>query len=225
MPPKNRTRPWIPRLVATLLLAVAGCGAPAGEAVEDGYPDVYYPGRMTAQAPESFRVRFETSAGDFVVQVERSWAPLGADRFFNLVSGGYYDDTRIFRVVTGFMAQFGVAGDPTLEYQWRNSYLADDPVVESNTRSRVSFAKAGPNSRVNQIFINLVDNTDLDGQGFSPFGEVVEGMDVVDAFYAEYGDGPPRGDGPYQTQAMAQGNAYLDADFPELTRIVSARVE
>jgi peptidyl-prolyl cis-trans isomerase A (cyclophilin A) len=171
-----------------------------------------------------YRVHFETTAGDFVIQVRRAWAPLGADRFYNLVANGFYDDTRVFRVVPGFMAQFGVAGDPALEYQWRNSAIPDDPVRTSNTRGRVTFAMAGRDSRVNQVFVNLVDNPDLDARGFAPIGEVVEGMASVDAFYGEYGDGPPVGSGPYQRQVLARGNAYLDAEFPELTRILRARV-
>ena len=208
-------------LIVPVVAACAGGDAPA----DDGRPDVYYPGRLDATAPERFQARFETSAGDFVVDVHRSWSPLGADRFYNLVRNGYYDDTRIFRVVPDFMVQFGIAGDPVLEYQWRDATLRDDPVVESNTRGRVTFAMSGRDSRINQIFINYKDNRDLDAQGFSPFGEIVEGMEVVDAFYSEYGDGPPRGDGPYQAQVLAQGNEYLDAEFPELTRILRAVVE
>lgn len=203
-------------------VAVSGCGPE--KAADEGYPDVYYPGRLMAQAPAEYRVRLQTSAGDVVVQVYREWAPLGADRFYNLVRNGYYDDTRIFRVVEGFMAQFGISGDPTLEYQWRNSTIRDDPVRTTNSRGRVTFAKSGRDSRINQIFVNLADNPDLDAQGFAPLGEVVQGMEVVDAFHAGYGDGPPVGDGPYQRRVAAEGNAYLDAEFPELTRILRAEV-
>lgn len=214
-------------LSLVLSLAPAACGGEGGgdgEATPE-YGPLYYPRRLTETAPEVFRARFETTAGDFVVEVHRAWSPNGADRFWNLVRNGYYDDTRIYRVVEGFMAQFGVHGNPTLGYQWRNAVIPDDPVVQANTRGRVSFAKSGPNSRVNEVFINLEDNRDLDAEGFSPIGEIVEGMEAVDAFHAGYGDGPPRGDGPYQAQARAQGNEYLDTEFPELTRIVRAAVE
>jgi peptidyl-prolyl cis-trans isomerase A (cyclophilin A) len=157
-----------------------------------------------------------------VVEVHRDWAPRGADRFYNLVKSGYYDDTRIYRVVEGFMAQWGIHGDPLVDYQWRDELLVDDPVLRSNERGTITFAKAGRNSRTTEVFVNYGDNPGLDDQRFAPFGRVVEGMDVVDAFHAGYGDGPPRGEGPYALQAQAQGNAYLDAEFPELDRIVRA---
>ncbi|MDT8340993.1 MAG: peptidylprolyl isomerase [Longimicrobiales bacterium] len=227
---RSRPRPRAARLLLLLPLLLppaAGCGGPesgAGAAEGDGGGvaapgPLFFPRRLTEPAPPTFRARFHTSAGEFVVEVHRAWSPHGADRFWNLVKHGYYDDTRVYRVVAGFMAQFGVHGDPVLGYQWRNSVIPDDPVVESNTRGRVSFARSGANSRINEVFINLRDNPSLDAEGFSPIGEVVEGMAVVDAFHAGYGDGPPRGDGPYQAQARAQGNAYLDTEFPELTRI------
>lgn len=220
-------RPIPPVLVLLFSLALSACGgeAPEGGSERDALSPIYFPSRLTETAPETFRARFETSAGQFVVEVRRAWSPNGADRFYNLVKNGFYDDTRIYRVVPGFMAQFGVHGDPTVHYQWRNSIIPDDPVAESNTRGRVSFAKSGPNARINEVFVNLVDNPALDGEGFSPIGEVVEGMEVVDSFYDAYGDGPPRGEGPYQAQVRAQGNAYLDSEFPELTRILRATVE
>lgn len=225
MNPERRPNP--PVLVLLLSLALTACGgeAPEGGSEPNALSPIYFPSRLNETAPETFRARFETSAGEFVVEVRRAWSPNGADRFFNLVKNGFYDDTRIYRVVQGFMAQFGVHGDPTVHYQWRNSIIPDDPVVESNTRGRVSFAKSGPNARINEVFVNLEDNPTLDGEGFSPIGEVVEGMEVVDSFYDAYGDGPPRGDGPYQAQVRAQGNAYLDAEFPDLTRILRATVE
>ena len=173
-------------------------------------------------APARFQVTLETSAGDVVIDVHRSWAPIGADRFYSLVRGGYYDDTRVYRVVDGFMAQFGLNGNPYVNQVWKSELLVDDPVVETNARGRVAFAKGGRHTRTTEVFISYKDNAALDGEGFAPFGEVVEGMDVVDAFYADYGDGPPRGDGPYQAMAAARGNEYLDADFPELTRIIRA---
>jgi len=176
-------------------------------------------------APARFRVRLETSIGDVVIDVQRSWAPIGADRFYSLVRGGYYDDTRIYRVLDGFMAQFGLNGNPYVNQVWKSEFLVDDPVRETNARGRVAFAKGGRHTRTTEVFISFKDNGPLDAQGFAPFGEVVEGMDVVDAFYAAYGDGPPRGTGPYQAMAAARGNEYLDADFPELTRILRATIE
>jgi peptidyl-prolyl cis-trans isomerase A (cyclophilin A) len=183
------------------------------------------PARLTETAPTSFKVRLETSAGDVVLLVHRDWAPLGADRFYNLVKNGFYDDTRVYRVLEGFMAQFGMNGDPRVNMAWRNKVIVDDPVAQTNRRGTMSFAKGGPHSRTTEVFINYRDNASLDERGFAPIAEVVEGMDVVDGFYKDYGDGPPRGDGPYQAQVQAQGNAYLDVSFPALTRIERARLE
>jgi len=216
----------LPALALLLTLSLASCGTgdrpqPPTQTVNP----LFTPKRLTATAPETFRARFETSAGEFVVEVHRAWAPLGADRFYNLVANGFYDDTRVYRVIDGFMAQFGMNGDPRVNMAWKNAIIVDDPVTQSNRRGRVAFAKGGPHSRTTEVFVSLRDNPSLDERGFAPFGEVVEGMDVVDAFYAGYGDGPPRGDGPYQAQVQAQGNAYLDASFPELTRILRASVE
>lgn len=177
------------------------------------------------RAPETYRVSFRTSEGDFSVEVRRSWAPRGADRFYNLVSAGFYDDTRFFRVVDGFVVQFGLSGSPEVSAAWSWAEIEDDPVQEMNTRGRITFATGGPDSRTTQVFINLGDNLNLDGMGFSPFGEVVEGMDVVRALYAGYGDGAPYGQGPDQGRISDEGNTYLDAGFPELSRILSARVE
>lgn len=229
-------RAAIPRLASSVRFAVllaaalpvAGCGGDGGAEAGSGEgdrPDFYYPGRLTETAPDTFRARFETSAGDFVVQVHRDWSPRGADRFYNLVRSGWYDDQRIYRVVPGFMSQWGLHGDPVATYQWRNAFIDDDPVVVSNTRGRVTFATCDVDCRIQEIFVNTDDNPGLDAQGFSPFGEVVEGMEAVDAFYGGYGDGPPRGEGPYQAQVRAEGNAYLDAEFPELTRIERAVIE
>lgn len=219
-----RSRPTLAVLVAAALTACGG-GEKQAEAPREAPNPLFAPKRLTETAPADFRVRLETSEGDVVLQVHRSWSPNGADRFYNLVKNGFYDDTRIYRVLPGFMAQFGLNGDGRINVAWRNSIIVDDPVTQSNTRGRVSFAKGGPNSRTTEVFINLRDNATLDERGFSPFGEVVEGMDVVDRFYDGYGDGPPRGDGPYQAQVQVQGNTYLDASFPELTRIVRATVE
>jgi peptidyl-prolyl cis-trans isomerase A (cyclophilin A) len=167
-------------------------------------------------APAVFRARFETSEGNFVIEVHRDWAPQGADRFYNLVRAGYYDGVRFFRVISGFMAQFGIHGDPAVSAQWRARRITDDPVRQSNVRGAVSYAMAGPNTRTTQLFINFGDNSRLDGSGFSPFGQVVEGMEVVDRLYAVYGEGAPNGRGPDQSRIQAEGNAYLERDFAEL---------
>jgi peptidyl-prolyl cis-trans isomerase A (cyclophilin A) len=215
-------------LAALLVLGMTSACGGASDAEEEGDPrlrdPLLRPERFQEQAPERFRVRLETSTGNVLIDVHRSWAPLGADRFYNLVKGGFYDDTRIYRVLEGFMAQFGLNGNPYVNQVWKSEYLVDDPLVETNGRGRVAFAKGGVHTRTTEVFISTKDNRALDDEGFTPFGEVVEGMDVVDAFYAGYGDGPPRGSGPYQAMAAARGNEYLDADFPELTRIVRATV-
>lgn len=179
---------------------------------------------MNATAPATFRARFETSKGDFVIEVHRAWAPHGADRFYNLVRNGFYDGVRFFRVIEGFMAQFGIHGDPTVAAVWRAARIPDDPVVQSNRRGYVSYAMAGPNTRTTQVFINLVDNVRLDGTGFAPFGVVVEGMEVVDQLYSGYGEGAPRGKGPAQQYIQAQGNEYLTREFPNLDYVVTATI-
>lgn len=177
------------------------------------------------KAPAEFRVKFATSQGDFTVLVERAWAPIGADRFHGLVKNGFYDDVRFFRVVSGFMAQFGINGSPKVSAAWRDAKIPDDPVVKSNLRGWLSFATSGPNSRTTQIFINFVDkNKFLDDMKFAPFGKVVEGMEVVDKLYNEYGDGPPTGRGPDQTRIQSDGNAYLNAEFKKLDYVKTARI-
>lgn len=173
---------------------------------------------MRATAPASYRVRFETSAGAFAVEVTRAWAPLGADRFYNLVRHGFFDGTRFFRVVSGFVVQFGLSGDPAINARWRTASIPDDPVLQHNTRGTVTFATAGPATRTTQMFINFGDNTRLDGMGFSPLGSVVEGMDVVDRIYAGYGEQPDQG------RIEMQGNAYLRSQFPQLDSIAHATV-
>jgi len=212
------------RLVA--VATVVACGGETEEAAPREAPNpLFFPKRLTETAPDNFRVHLETTEGAVVMELHRAWSPNGVDRFYNLVTNGFYDDVRIYRVLDGFMAQFGLNGDPRINMAWRNSIIVDDPVAQSNTRGRVSFAKGGPNSRTTEVFINYRDNPALDERGFSPIGEVVEGMEVVDGFYSAYGDGPPRGEGPYQAQAQAQGNAYFDVGFPELDQIIRAWVE
>jgi peptidyl-prolyl cis-trans isomerase A (cyclophilin A) len=179
---------------------------------------------MNKPAPAKFRAQFTTSKGDFTIEVVRDWAPNGADRFYNLVSNGYYDGCRFFRVVSGFMVQFGINGDPKISTVWRGATIPDDRGKQSNTRSMVTFATAGKNTRTTQVFINFVDNSSLDTQGFSPFGRVVQGMDVVDKLYAGYGEGAPSGSGPNQGRVQTEGNAYLTLDFPKLDYVKAAKI-
>ena len=187
----------------------AGCGDPA---------------KLTATAPETFKAQFDTTKGRFTVEVTRSLSPNGADRFYNLVRSGFFTDIAFFRVIPGFMCQFGIHGDPAVSAKWRDANITDDPVKGSNTRGTITFATAGPNTRTTQLFINFGDNVGLDGQGFSPFGKVTEGMDVVDKINSEYGEGAPQGNGPDQGRVQAEGNAYLKKDFPNLDYIKSATI-
>ena len=181
--------------------------------------------QFVEKAPDEFKVKFTTSKGDFVMQVTREWSPRGADRIYNLVKNGYYDECVFFRVVSGFMAQFGINGAPAVNAAWKNATIQDDPVTQSNKRGMVSFAMRGPNTRTTQIFINYADKNDrLDGMGFSPFGKIVEGMDIVDSLYNGYGEGAPSGKGPNQGRIQAEGNEYLKADFKELDYIKSAKI-
>src|SRR5260370_35848470 len=183
------------------------------------------PSKLTAKAPDVFSARFETSKGPFVVEVHRAWSPHGADRFYNLVSNGYYDEVRFFRVISCFMAQFGIHGNPAVNSAWQPAVIADDPVAQSNKRGMVSYAMRGPGTRTNQIFINYSDgNAQLDPMGFSPFGKVTEGMAVVDALYSGYGEGAPSGRGPDQGRLQSEGNAYLAKEFPRLDFIKTARI-
>ena len=177
-------------------------------------------------APDTALVRFETTKGDFTVRVVRAWAPLGADRFVNLVRNGYYDDARFHRTVPGFIVQWGLAGDPQLTATWHGRAIPDDPVVVSNTRGRVAFAFTEPGTRDTQVFISTVDLSRLDDQGFAPFGEVVSGMDVVDALYSGYGEESGGGlRAGAQDSVVAGGNRYLDGRFPLLDRIERAVLE
>jgi peptidyl-prolyl cis-trans isomerase A (cyclophilin A) len=177
------------------------------------------------QAPATYKVKFDTTKGDFTVEVHRDWAPKGADRFYNLVKSGFYDNVRFFRVLSGFMAQFGINGDPALMAKWRNTPITDDPVKQHNTRGTVTFATAGPNTRTTQMFVNYGDNSQLDGMGFAPIGKVTSGMNVVDKLYAGYGEGAPRGAGPDQQRMQMEGNAYLTKSFPKLDYIKKATIE
>ena len=180
------------------------------------------PAALSEKAPDVYKAKFDSSAGAIVIEVHRDWAPLGADRFYNLVKNGYYDDIRFFRVLEGFMAQFGMSGDPAIQAVWGTTTFKDDPVKESNKRGFVTFAKSGaPNSRSTQLFINFADNAPLDAQGFAPIGKVVSGMEAVDKLYAGYG----RNNVPDQGKITAQGNKYLMAEYPKLDYIKKATIE
>lgn len=182
------------------------------------------PAQLTEKAPDTYKANFDTSKGAFVVEVHREWAPNGADRFYNLVKNGFYDDIRFFRVLDNFMAQFGINGDPAIQSVWRSASLRDDPPKQSNKRGFITFATAGPNTRTTQVFINYKDNSSLDSQGFTPFGQVTSGMDVVDKLYKDYGEGAPRGRGPEQGRLQQEGNAYLTKDFPKLDYVKTATI-
>lgn len=179
-----------------------------------------------ARAPDIFRVRFTTSQGAFVVQAHRNWAPYGVDRFHHLVNIGYFTDIALFRVIEGFMCQFGIHGDPAVNAVWRDANIPADPVAgPSNARGYMTYAMGGsPDTRTTQLFINIDDNPRLDGMGFAPIARVVEGMGVVDRFYLGYGEGAPQGRGPDQSRIQIEGNAYLKNDFPRLDYILSAEI-
>jgi peptidyl-prolyl cis-trans isomerase A (cyclophilin A) len=225
---KPQAAPMLGRKHRTRLISAAGVGLAAAALVGCPPPSpTPRPGERSAAAPDSFRVAFETSRGRFDAIAHRAWAPLGVDRFYDLVRRRYYDDARFFRVVSGFVAQFGLSGDPRVSEAWRSRPIADEPVRQSNRRGRIAFARGGPNTRTTQLYINLRDNTRLDtlsGFGFPPIAEVVSGMRVVDSLHAGYGEGPPRGRGPAQDSIRASGNDYLGRVFPRLDFIRRARV-
>ena len=182
-------------------------------------PNLLDPSTMKAMAPATFTVQVETTKGPFTIKVTRAWAPNGADHFYNLIRAGFYTDAAFFRVIPGFMAQFGISARPEVSRIWANSNIQDDPVKESNKRGMVTFAQTSArNSRSTQLFINYGDNSNLDSQRFAPFGEVTKGMEVVDKIYSGYGEQPDQG------AITSQGKAYLDKAFPRLDRIVSATV-
>ena len=206
--------------------AVPPAGATAPDAVAEGGSPLFDPmhPEMNQQAPDTYRAGFRTSAGDFVVEVHREWAPAGADRFYNLVNNGYYDGTRFFRVLQDFIAQWGIHGDPEVSAAWAGATMPDDPVVQGNVRGTITYAMGGPNTRTTQVFLNFKDNAYLDSSGFSAFGEVVEGMDVVDSLYKGYGEGAPQGNGPEQWRIHEEGNAYLESNFPDMDYVIEARI-
>lgn len=199
----------------------AAAAAPAASLPSVAVPaSALDPAKATETAPDVYKAKFSTSKGDFVIEVHKNWAPLGASRFYNLVKMGYFNDTRFFRAVDGFVVQWGLHGDPAVTSKWREANINDDPVVpgQSNVRGMVTFAKAGPNTRTTQVFINYKDNTNLDAMGFPPFGKVIQGMEVVDQFYKGYGERPNQG------LIQSKGNAYLNESFPKLDYIREATI-
>jgi cyclophilin family peptidyl-prolyl cis-trans isomerase len=213
-------RAFRPLAALALSVAASACDRGSSSARVDSIPPVPTPAASATapQAPDSFRVKLTTSRGDIDIDVIRAWSPKGADRFYELVNNGYFTDVHFFRVVPGFVAQFGMHPDPKINSEWRERTILDDPVLQSNKRGTIVFATRGPNTRANQFFINFSDNTSLDRQGFSPFGRVANGMGVVDSLYAGYGESPD------QTRIGAEGNAYLTKQFPKLDYIKAARV-
>jgi peptidyl-prolyl cis-trans isomerase A (cyclophilin A) len=183
------------------------------------HPALLDPSKLTAKAPDVYKAHFVSTKGDFVIEVHRDWAPNAADRFYNLVKSGFFDDTRFFRVVDGFMVQFGISGDPEVAKKWTNADIPDDPVKQSNKPGFVTFAQTNaPNSRSSQVFINYGDNARLDATRFAPFGQVTKGMDVVTSIYKGYGESPNQG------LIQSQGNAYLDSRFPKLDGVKHAEI-
>ena len=208
---------------AVLAMVTVGAASQAGKA-DLSKAKLRTPAQLTENAPATFKAHFDSSQGPFVIEVHRNWAPNGADRFYNLVKNGFYDDVRFFRVIKTprpFMVQFGISGDPALNKVWSPARIQDDPVKQSNKRGFVTFAMGGPNTRTTQIFINYADNSNLDPQGFPPFGQVVSGMDVVDKLYSEYGE---RAQSQF-TRIQSEGNAFLAKDFPKLDYVKKATIE
>ena len=212
------------RSITLTALAMASLAAPVAAQAPAPSPaaKLRTPAAFKEKAPDKYKAKFDTSAGVFVIEVTRAWAPLGADRFYNLVKNGFYDDVRFFRVLDGFMAQFGMNGDPTIQGPWSKSNFPDDPVKESNKRGYVTFAKSSlPNSRSTQVFINFGDNSQLDRDGFAPIGRVIDGMNVVDKLYTGYGGNNV----PDQGRIMTEGNAYLLKSYPKLDVVKKATIE
>ena len=228
----SRTRRWLATLAVTaaavgaaaLTACATGRGSPPDQVARAALADPHH-SFWSEPAPALSRIRVETSAGAFVVEVHRDWAPRGADRLYDLARAGFFDDSRFFRVRAGFIAQFGIPGDPAVAAVWRDARMPDDSVRHSNLRGTVSYAMTGPDARTTQLFVNLADNSRLDAEGFAPVGVVVEGMDVVDRLYSGYGESAGGGmRGGRQGAIFAGGNAFLDRAYPKLDRLIRARV-
>lgn len=231
------SKQWYSLLIGILIIMLFGCSkdkskeetTKAPEAKGTTSMEFSYKNPTEAElsktAPEIFQVEFQTSKGSFIIEAHRPWSPHGVDRFYNLVRSGYFKDVRFYRVIENFMAQFGAHGDPQVAQAWRAFNIPDEPAKQSNLRGFVTFAKSNmPNSRTTQLFINYRDNSFLDTRGFAPIGKVIQGMEVVDNLYSGYGEGPPRGNGPNQSRIAAEGNAYLEAEFPKLDYIINAKI-
>ena len=204
---------------ATPTAAAPTPAKPSGPLASTVHPDLLDPSKLTAKAPDLFQAKFTSTKGEFVIEVHRDWAPNAADRFYNLVKGGFFDDTRFFRVVDGFMVQFGISGDPAVASKWNSANIPDDPVKQSNKPGFVTFAQTNsPNSRSTQVFINYGDNARLDATRFAPFGQVIKGMDAVNGIYKGYGESPN------QALIQSQGNAYLDSKYPKLDGTTHAEI-
>jgi peptidyl-prolyl cis-trans isomerase A (cyclophilin A) len=203
-----------------LRVSIAALAAASATSAAAPPPALLHPAALKAKAPTVYTFAFRTTKGRFDVTVRRASAPHGADRFYNLVRARFFDGVVFFRVVRGFVVQFGISGYPAVSTAWQSATIPDDPVKASNTRGTITFADAGPNTRTTQVFVNLANNTALDGQGFSPFGKVTNGMSVVDKLYSGYGEQPTS----TQPQIAAQGNAFLRSRFPKLDAIVTARL-
>lgn len=221
----NRARSVAATAVVVFLAACDSAPPPPEAASPPPAESPAEPGAAVA-APDVFRVRMETSRGPVVIELHRDWAPIGVDRFHELVRNDFFNDARFFRVLPGFVAQFGMPADPQVAQAWADRNLQDDPVKQSNRRGTLTYASMAPtpNTRSTQLFINLADNANLDGMGFAPIGEVVEGMAAIDSLYSAYGEGPPYGPGPDQGRLMAEGNAYLQRQFPNLDYIRSVTI-
>jgi peptidyl-prolyl cis-trans isomerase A (cyclophilin A) len=214
-------RTLVTLLVACATLAASGCGGSGADSAAAGPPKaLLHPSSLNATAPHFFDVTFKTTKGTFVASFHRSWAPRGVDRLYNLVHAHFFDGVEFFRVVPGFVVQFGISPYPAVSKAWQNANIQDDLVTEHNTNGAITFASAGPGTRTTQLFINLGDNRRLDNSGFAPIGRVVEGMRVVESLYSGYGEQTTQ----LQGQIETQGNAFLQKKFPKLDRIITARV-
>lgn len=215
-------KPPAAKPAATAAKPAAAAKAPAPAATN---PKLLNPSLWTKQAPPSFKAKFTTTKGDIVIEAHRDWSPRGVDRFYNLVRSGFFTNVSFYRVVPNFVVQFGASPDPKVEAAWNNARIKDDPVKQSNKKYSLTFAMGGPNTRTTEFFINLRDNGMLDGMGFSPIGEVIEGKEAVDQIYSGYGDMAEQGGrGPSQARVQAEGKAYLDKNFPNLDSIKVAAI-
>jgi peptidyl-prolyl cis-trans isomerase A (cyclophilin A) len=220
----NKALPLMAAAAACLVLAGCSSSKETATAPETPAKQETAPVKK-AQAPDVYKINFDTSKGPVVVEVHRDWAPIGADHLYELVQAKFYDGDRFFRVLKGFVVQFGLNGDPDMNSRWAHANIPDDPVKEHNTKGTLTYATAGPATRSSQLFINLADNTRLDSDGFAPLGKVITGMDVVESLYAGYGEGSPQGEGPDQTLVEKRGNDYLTQHFPKLDYIKTATIQ